>query len=855
MFSKIESLNLLEKHSMQSGYIVAALFLACSLLACNKSSSDKDTVPSSPAPSDQSDVEDSDDGETVTQQELDQLFTPLTWDYFGPLGGVLPFATAEQQQSFERGKQVALRRATPSQGLGPTYNVAILCAGCHEKPEPGGSAGLYRNFVIAGDVSNSGRFQPAFSEGFAGGVIRFYSFEQDLARVTHPRPSEFITVETQRNPIPFFGVGLLAELSEEEILSRSDPEDSDGDGISGRPNYDRGFVGRFGRKSQTVSLEGFIRGPLFNHVGLTSNPLSDQQRSLLPVDSSRSAAEDRSLLGIADPTRLSNLLSLQAAAPDGPLTDTDAAADPELSEQDLFDLLSFSMLLSVPQPLDTDADFLAQPDPAAESGRRRFVELGCADCHTPRLNHPDGPIAVYSDLLLHDMGPDLADGVGQGEASGQEFRTQPLWGISAVGPYLHDGRAKTLDEAIRLHAGEAQASSEAYLSLEQTQREELIAFLRRLGGDDQASTGLLRPSELDNLPEVNTYGGPYKTLTQTESQNFLAGRRLFDTDFGLSDGIGAPVYNGDSCRACHFEPVIGGAGPQGLNVVRQGLLEAAGEQVTGVQGAPIVHRLTQTGGLNRPDTFATVFEVRQTPHLFGLGLIESIEESVILAAEDPSDSDGDGISGRAFRLEDGRLGRFGWKAQIPTIKAFVRDALSTEMGLSLPEDPQTGFGFTTDQDGVADPEFAEAQIKLLTDYLSLLAPPPTVAVSPDKQAEVAAGSELFGTVGCESCHTPSLPGLNGEVRAYSNFLLHEILADNAQDNAQGIAEGNASALEFRTAPLWGLRDTAPYWHDGSAETIQAAIIKHYGEGDASRQAYQALSEAQKNQILEFLKTL
>ena len=86
----------------------------------------------------------------------------------------------------------------------------------------------------------------------------------------------------QRNPIPFFGVGLIAELSEAAILKHSDPIDIDGDGVSGRPNYDQGFVGRFGRKAQTVSIEGFIRGPFFNHLGITTDPLSNEQRRDLP---------------------------------------------------------------------------------------------------------------------------------------------------------------------------------------------------------------------------------------------------------------------------------------------------------------------------------------------------------------------------------------------------------------------------------------------------------------------------------------------------------------------------------------------------------------------------------------------
>ena len=181
-----------------------------------------------------------------------------------------------------------------------------FCGACHERPQPGGSAGLYRNFFLAGVRLDDGPFvmghnvtlfecgdpatppaerernpPPESATGAFVGVIRMFShFAGQTAR---PDPGFAPNVIVQRNPIPFYGVGLLAELSEEEILRRADPDDEDGDGISGRPNYDKGFVGRFGLKAQTVSIEGFIRGPLFNHMGVTTDPLTHEQRARLPV--------------------------------------------------------------------------------------------------------------------------------------------------------------------------------------------------------------------------------------------------------------------------------------------------------------------------------------------------------------------------------------------------------------------------------------------------------------------------------------------------------------------------------------------------------------------------------------------
>ncbi|NVJ12637.1 hypothetical protein HV826_00475 [Myxococcus sp. AM010] len=743
-------------------------------------------------------------------------------DIFGALGDVIPFATPEQRESFERGRQVMLRRFTPEEGLGPSFNVAS-CVNCHEKPVVGGGAGRYRNFLLVGQTLPDGSFVPTG----VNGVQPHFTLEG----VRRPTDDATNTLAT-RNPIPFFGVGLLAEIPDEVILRNADPDDSDGDGISGRPNYDRGFVGRFGRKSQTVSIEGFIRGPVFNHMGLTSNPLSEEAKARLPVPSA--------LDGLPGASRradgLRTVRQAQAAAPDEPTVDDDGVTDPEMSEQELFDLVSFSMLTAAPRP---DA-----PTPASAAGQQLFTQLRCDACHVPALEGPRGLIPLYSDLLLHDMGPALDDGIVMKLAGGSEFRTQPLWGIAAAGPYLHDGRADDLDEAIRLHGGEGQRSRDAYVALSHAEQARVIHFLESLGGREQRSDGML-PQDAP-VPPTGDWGGPAAALNARDQERFRQGQHLFDRDFGLREGVG-PHFNGDSCRACHFDPVPGGAGGLDLDVTRQGIF-VDGTFVYPMAGT-MAHRHGAVDARPPLDPRSNFFERRQTPSVLGLGLIELIPAARILANEDPDDVDGDGIRGRAHRLADGRLGRFGWKANVPTVHEFVRDALSNELGLTLVDEPGRTFGTARDDDDVADPEVGLPTIETLTFYLASLAPPPRTSARPDLDD---AGLALFHDVGCAKCHVPAFPTTDGrDVRLFSDLLLHDVM----RDGRRGVEDGEAKVNELRTPPLWGLAQTAPYLHDGAASTVASAITLHGGEAESSRRAYEALSAPERDALLAFLQTL
>ena len=757
---------------------------------------------------------------------------PLTvGEIFATLGEPVPFATDTQREAFERGRQLSLHTFTPSEGLGPTINV-VSCGSCHEKPVTGGGGPRYRNFQLVYAQLSDGS---TVGVGKNGVLTQFdLGGDQPGRAPTHESGNLLAT----RNPIPFFGVGLLAEIDEDEILSRSDPNDRDGDGISGRPNWDRGFVGRFGRKAQTVSIEGFIRGPLFNHLGITSNPLPDELRDLLPVPSASTTRSQDSGLRL-DASGLRAQGFAQAAAPDAPLSDEDSVPDPELSDQDLFDLVSFSMLLAPPTPDERSE--------AAERGAKRFDEIGCVSCHVPALKGPRGLVPAYTDVLLHDLGEALADGVEMGEATGSEYRTAPLWGVVAVAPYLHDGRADTLEEAILWHGGEGQASRDAFEALSSEERVEIIAFLSTLGGADATTPGLLPPQA--PVPDVGEYGGPAGSLSDDELARFTRGRAFFDRDILYSEGLG-PRFNGDSCRACHFEPVIGGARPLGVNVSRQRIFDAQGDTFEYPSTGTMAHRFDNDLAQRPPiDDRANVSELRQTPPLFGLGLIDRIPDDAILALADPNDDDGDGISGRAHILADGRLGRLGWKADVPNIEEFMRDALSNEVGMTLPERAGATFGALADADAVSDPELTDADYDDMLFYLEQLAPPPQQSV---EVALEARGAEVFSEAGCDRCHVPSMQTGDGTIVAlYSDLLLHEL----SDPEKAGIESGDAGMREFRTPPLWGISRTAPYMHDGHASALEAAIEAHAAEGAASREHVRALTAADRTALIAFLESL
>ncbi len=343
------------------------------------------------------------------------------------LGDANPGLSAKRLASFERGKVVFERRFKRSEGHGPDFNTSS-CSACHEIPVSGGSSPLYRNFFMA---------RNALGQNFFLGnqlVARNFSYERPLRE-----SMAGATTVAQRNSPPVFGVGNFERIRDIDILINEDPFDSNGDGISGRANRDDGAVGRFGYKAQESGLEDFIRGPFFNHMGITTNPLSFASQLA------------------------------QVGSTGEPTTDSDGVPDPEVSLADLLDLFTWLRELAGPQPTPMDSE--------AQRGETLFRSIDCAKCHIKNLATNGAPINAFTDLLIHEMGPDLADGIAMGLASGSEFRTQPLWGLRHHAPYLHDGRADTIEDAILAHGGEALQSRNNFNSLPAVDRTAVLRFL------------------------------------------------------------------------------------------------------------------------------------------------------------------------------------------------------------------------------------------------------------------------------------------------------------------------------------------------------------------------------------------
>lgn len=752
-------------------------------------------------------------------------------------GEPAPLMPPSLQGSYDRGRAVVEHRFSTEEGLGPFFN-ADSCLSCHQFPVAGGSAPRYRDFfLIRGQRSDGGLFD--LGTNGESPVLNLYATEDEGRHLPAPHG---ISVAARRNAPPGLGMGILHFIPAASILKHADPDDEDGDGISGRANYEQGRIGKFGYKSQAHDLESFNRGAAFNQMGITTDPLFHTEE-LFPPESGGTgelprwwASLDRSFeLGPSGLDLLLPVAFAQVAAPDQPTVDRDGVPDPEMSSDDLRDMLIYSIYLGQVRP----------PEPTAQvkAGAERFSEIGCDSCHVARLESTVGPVPLYSDLLLHDMGPALADGITMGLATGSEYRTQPLWGVSLHGPFLHDGRADSLTDAIEWHGGEAEASRERWSALPPAGKSEILAFLEGLGGWSPEGQVLLDPQTLGELPEVGSPGGPDRALSPSEAELWLRGRSLFDRTFTEPEGLG-PFLNADSCRACHQQPVLGGAAGIDTSVIRVGHRDPS----TGLYrpvSMSVSPRVVLPGEPPvEADPDLNVVETRQPQSLLGLGLLDRIPEEDILAGEDPDDVDGDGIRGVARRVtEHDLLGRFGWKAQIPTLFDFLADGLFNELGITA--NPELSSFTGTDDDGVPDPELPDDDYFAMAFYMSHLAPPQGRPIDP---AAREAGAALFQSVGCDKCHTPSLGG----VPAYTDLLLHDIAPDPMQTVDQ---EPGMPSTSFRTAPLWGVVDTPPYLHHGLAPTLHDAILGHGGEAEHVRAAYEHLSQEDRALLIQFIESL
>jgi CxxC motif-containing protein (DUF1111 family) len=394
---------------------------------------------------------------------------------------------------FNRNWVVAPSSTTGLDGLGPTFN-ATSCSTCHFKdgrgrPPPPGEpmrSMLVRLSVSGADAVTGGPVgEPSYGGQLQNAAIPGVPVEgrvtidweevpgayadgtpYSLRRPTYRfealafGPLADDTMFSPRVAPATFGLGLLEAIPAADLVAREDAADADGDGISGRANrpWDvaagRRALGRFGWKANQPSLRQQTAGAMHGDLGVTS--------SLFPAESCPAPQLEC------------------AAAPSG--------GAPELDENKLDDLTFYGQTLAVPARRDAG-------DPTVLRGKRLFRAAGCAACHVPRWvtgTHPEVPelsgqtIWPYTDLLLHDMGPELADGRPDFDASGSEWRTPPLWGIGLLGAVnghddlLHDGRARGLAEAILWHGGEGEAAREAFRAMVAEDRAALLRFLRSL---------------------------------------------------------------------------------------------------------------------------------------------------------------------------------------------------------------------------------------------------------------------------------------------------------------------------------------------------------------------------------------
>jgi len=335
-------------------------------------------------------------------------------------------------------------------------------------PEPTYGTQL-QNFAVAG-LKAEGQMTVTYTDLPVtlgdGSVVTLRAPHYGIADLGFGPMADDVMLSPRMAP-PMIGLGLVEAIDEQDILAHADPDDSDHDGISGRANWVKSLetgkleLGRFGWKDGAPSIRTQAAEAFAGDIGIAT-PLNNK-----PYGDCTAAEADCLKLPTGEQAQLG----------------VSEAPDP------ILDLVTFySQNLAVPARRDI-------ADPAVLRGKQAFYEAGCTGCHTPKfVTSRDATnegqrfqlIWPYSDFLLHDMGPGLADNRPEAQATGSEWRTAPLWGIGLTQTvsgntfFLHDGRARSLTEAILWHGGEAQKSRDAFAALPSTARDDLLAFLGSL---------------------------------------------------------------------------------------------------------------------------------------------------------------------------------------------------------------------------------------------------------------------------------------------------------------------------------------------------------------------------------------
>ena len=399
-------------------------------------------------------------------------------------------------------------------------------------------------------------------------------------------------------------------------------------------------------------------------------------------------------------------------------------------------------------------------------------------------------------------------------------------------------------------------------------------------GRAQENAATEAPSGFDNL--TNGYleqGPPFETLNGDNvvpRRSFNDNRFIFEETEFEHDGLG-PVYNAQSCRECHQSVVTGGASQ--ITEQRSGRQKQNGFFASA--GGTLIHsRATDARIVERPAYTDNVTTLRVSTNTLGAGFVESLSDATLLAVQkaQPAAMRGTAIPVPVLEAKGVmRIGRFGWKSQHASIESFSADAYLNEMGITSPLFPEenTSDGRPVyNYDHVADPEDDGIDVVAFADFIRATKAPARGPIT----AAVQAGEQLFNSVGCNVCHTPTLitappntafnggkfvvPAALGNkiIHPYSDFLLHNVGTGDGIPvapitEAAPVAETASSANQMRTAPLWGLRTRNRLMHDGLSFTTEDAIKRHGGQAAPVRAAFDALDAKRKSLLQAFLDSL
>src|SRR5215813_1890840 len=364
------------------------------------------------------------------------------------------------------------------------------------------------------------------------------------------------------------------------------------------------------------------------------------------------------------------------------------------------------------------------------------------------------------------------------------------------------------------------------------------------------------------------FGDHLPGMTADEITRFNEGETEFATAETVADGLG-PVFNDTACGNCHTTPSVGG-NSSSVFVTRFGTttfelefdpLERLGGSLIQVHGIGPAGNCNFVGEVVPPQ--ATIVAHRRTTALFGLGLVDAVNESTFFfvadfeAANFPDEAGFPNV-GHDIKNNRDAAGRFGWKAQNPTLHQFAGDAYLNEMGITNPEFPNENCpqgncallacnpkpGLNDDGSGVTK----------FTDFMTFLAPPPV----PSRTLAAALGRAKFREIGCNHCHWASFKTGNNASAAlnqvtfhpFSDFMLHDMgsLGD-------GIEQGLATGGFIKTVPLWGVHTLTKFLHDGRADSLENAVLGHAGQAQGARDRFAALSDQDRANIIAFLNSI